>query len=76
MSLVGYILLMAKFKDRIKELRIEKELSQEELAKAIDVHVKTISKWERGVWSPNIDSIELLANFFKVTAGYIIGMES
>lgn len=66
---------MAKFTQIFKELREEKELSQEELSKKLGIHQKTISRWERGIQLPNIESLEVLARFFGVTAGYLIGME-
>ena len=66
---------MTKFSERLKELREEKNLTQEELGKAINTNIITISRWERGVRTPNINSLETLANFFKVTAGYLIGLE-
>jgi len=67
---------MAKFPERLKELREEKNLTQEQLGKELDIHPITISKWERGVSTPNIDVLETLTNFFKVPAGYLIGTEN
>jgi transcriptional regulator with XRE-family HTH domain len=38
--------------DLIRQARRAKDLSQEELAEKLDVHHKTIGKWERNVASP------------------------
>jgi len=65
-----------EFKNRLIELRQEKNLSQEQLGKQTGIHPMNISKWERGLNLPNVDSIKVLAKFFGCTAGYLIGMES
>ena len=64
-----------EFKDRLKRLREQNKLTQEELAKDLGVHVKTISKWERGIISPNIESLVILVKYFDVKAGVLIGTE-
>ena len=66
---------MVEFMEKLKELRLYNKLTQEELAKEIGVHPKTISKWERGVLSPNIESLVTLVRYFDVKAGVLIGTE-
>ena len=39
---------MADIKDRILSLRVEKELTQEKMAKIFNVGLSTVSMWERG----------------------------
>ena len=63
------------FPERIKELRIEKELSINELGKQIGVSGAAVSRWENGTRIPNLDSIYALAKFFDVSADYLIGLE-
>ena len=60
----------------IRSLRIEKGLTQVELASHIGSTQKQISKWEVGFLEPNIDSIKKLAIFFDVTSDYLIGLEN
>ena len=48
----------------IRSLRIEKGLTQSELAAKISSTQKQISKWEIGFLEPNIESIKKLAIFF------------
>ena len=57
----------------IKELRIEKGISQAELAKQIKVSQKAIDYWERGVNEPKASYIIALADFFDVTADFLLG---
>ena len=59
----------------IKELRFEKSVSQEDVAKACQVQQSAVSKWERGATTPSADKIVLLAKFFEVTSDYLLGLE-
>ena len=59
--------------DIIKELRLDKNLSQDGLAKIIGVSQKAIDYWERGVNEPKASYIIKLADFFEVSADYLLG---
>lgn len=61
--------------ESIKELRLERGLSQAALAKNIGVSQKAIDYWERGVNEPKATYIVLLADFFGVTTDYLLGRE-
>ena len=63
-----------KFKDNLKELRLEKGLGQVELAKEIGVSKGVISLWENGLREPNMYSLILLAKFFKITIDELVGI--
>ncbi len=52
---------------RIKKYREMKNISQDELALAIFVSRQTISNWETNKSYPDIKSLTLLSNFFKVS---------
>ena len=52
---------MYKFGNYICKLRENKNLTQTELAKALDVSDKSISKWENGQAFPRIETFEKLA---------------
>ncbi len=62
------------FPERIKELRIERNLSVNELAKEIGVSGAAVSRWENCIRIPNLDNIYNLAKFFDVSADYLIGL--
>ncbi len=51
---------------RIRSLREELRLSQEELAKSIEVSTNTISRWETATYKLSIQDLEKIARFFKV----------
>ena len=63
-----------KFKTILKELRIENNLGQVELAKAIGVSKGVISLWENGLREPNMYSLILLANYFKISIDELVGL--
>lgn len=58
--------------ERIKELRVNKNLTQCELAEKIHVTDKAVSKWESGEGSPNINSLKDLANVLGTTVDYLL----
>lgn len=65
-----------KFKDNLKELRLEKGIGQVELAKEIGVSKGVISLWENGLREPNMYSLILLAKFFKITIDELVGINT
>lgn len=56
----------------LKELRKEKELTQEELAEKFNLSSKSISRWETGHNMPDIDVLIELADFYDVSINEII----
>lgn len=58
----------------IRELRKLKNLTQEELAEAINVTPQAISKWENGNGLPDIQQLIPLATFFNVSTDTILGI--
>lgn len=66
---------MILFSERLRELRIEKQISQSELAKILGVSQRSISSWETGFRRPEYEMLEQLADFFDVTMGYLLGTE-
>ncbi len=63
-----------EFKDRLKELRSTKNLSQMQLAKLTNISQSAIAKWELGKTEPTASAIITLAHFFNETTDYILGL--
>ena len=61
---------------RIKLLRIQKRLSQEELGNYLGVTKVSICGYEKGKRVPNADNLEKLANFFGVSIDYLYGRDN
>ncbi len=58
---------------RIKTLREEKGLKQEELAKILSIAPSTIGMYERNAREPNDDITLKLAEYFSVSTDYLLG---
>ena len=61
--------------NRIKQIRIEKGLSQNDVATGIKVDISSISYWESGRYEPKATYIYRLAKFFNVSSDYLLGLE-
>ena len=66
---------MIAFKERIKELRCEKNFSQAQLAKELNVSQRSISSWETGFRQPDYETLIKIAQYFSVTTDYLLGLE-
>ena len=54
-------------KDILRDLRVQKGLSQEELAEKVFVTRQAVSRWENGETVPNTDTLKLLSELFDVS---------
>lgn len=61
---------------RLKQIREDKDIKQEVLAKEIGVKQTTISNWESGAREPDIQSLIKLAKYFNVSVDYLIGNDT
>jgi len=64
------------FAKRLKELRTEVGLSQNQLAKRLNVSKQNISDWENGKSETSFELLIKIAEVFEVTVGQLIGSES
>ena len=62
--------------ENIIRLRHEKKLTQEELADFIGVTKASVSKWEKGINTPDLMLLPQLAAYFDVTVDELIGYEA
>lgn len=63
-----------RFPERLKELREEKNLTQYQLAKILDVHQTSITNWENGTNETDFATLIKLAKLFEVTTDYLLGV--
>ena len=61
------------FKTRLKELRLEKNVSQLEVAKILNMSKMAVSHWEKGNSEPSIEQLKILAAYFDVSIDYLVG---
>ena len=64
-----------KFAERLKDLRIEKGLSQIGLSKETGISSSAIAFWELEKRIPNLVDVVTLIRFFGVSADYMLGLE-
>lgn len=57
----------------LRQLREEKGFGQKELASVLHVSNGTISNYENGVHSPNLDTLCAIANYYGVSVDYLLG---
>ena len=59
--------------NRLKELRKEKKLTQQELADELGIHFRTLQNWENEKADIKSDKAQQLADYFGVSVGYLLG---
>jgi len=64
---------MATFKERLKELRAGKGLSQRALADELHISKSAVSMYENGTREPDHETTELIADYFNVDIDYLLG---
>ena len=70
-----YILLSEKkmeFGEFLAKLRKERGILQKELANYLNVTVATISNYEKGIHSPDLNTLVKLADFYGVSTDYLL----
>lgn len=61
--------------NRLKLLRKERGLLQKDIAEHLNIAVSTYSYWENGKFEPDQESLSKLADFFGVSADYLLGRD-
>lgn len=61
--------------ERLKELRVGRNMTQEAVAQQLGVSAQTVSKWERGLLSPDISLLPKIAVLFKCSIDSLFDMD-
>ena len=64
------------FKENIRRLRKERDLTQEALADFLGVSFQAVSKWERGESYPDFEMLPVIADFFSVSTDELLGVDT
>lgn len=64
------------FADKLKQIRKDRKLSQEELAELLDVSRQAVSKWEQGVGYPEVEKLLLLSDKLNISLDTLMGIET
>ena len=61
------------FHEQLITLRKQKGLSQEQLGERLGVTRQTISKWELGITTPEMDKLIQLSDLFQISIDELVG---
>lgn len=64
------------FAKNLKELRLQKNLTQKELAKELGTTQRRVSYLEMGRSEPDVQTLCLIADFFDVTTDELLGRDN
>ena len=64
-----------KFNEKLVKLRKEAGLSQEELGNKLNVDRQTVSKWELGETTPELEKLMELSKVFNISIDKLVGKE-
>ena len=64
---------MTIFTERLKELRKNKGLKQQEIAELLGIKRNTYSDWENGKTEPSFENLIKLADLLEVTLDWLFG---
>lgn len=64
---------MIRLSDRLKQLRQEKHLRQDQIAALVGVTKSTVSTWESDIRQPSYESLLRLSDIYHVSTDYLLG---
>lgn len=65
---------MVNMGEKLKSLRIEKNLTQKQVADRISLAISAVSSYESGTRYPSYDVLVKLARIFHISTDYLLGM--
>ena len=66
---------MKTFRERLRETRKSMNLTQQQLAIALNTNNSSICDWECGRSQPDLETIAKIACYFDITTDYLLGLE-
>lgn len=66
---------MKQYNDRLKEIRIDRDMSQEDIAKILKIDRKVYGRYENGINEMPIHHLKTICEFYKISADYILGIK-
>ena len=59
---------------RLRDIREDHDLSQADIAKILNTTRQQVSKWETGIQMMGVDKYIILAEYYNVSADYLLGL--
>ena len=66
---------MIDISQKIKELRLEKNLKQKDVSKALNIATNTLSQFENNKGRPSLEVLCAMATYYNVSIDYLVGRE-
>ncbi len=63
-----------KYFQRLKDIREDNDLTQNDIARLLETTRQQVSKWETGVQMMGIDKYIKLAKYYNISADYLLGL--
>ncbi|MBR3366318.1 MAG: helix-turn-helix transcriptional regulator [Lachnospiraceae bacterium] len=67
---------MGKFGEKLKALRKEQDLTQDDLAEKLGISRSAVGMYEQGRREPDFEILDNAAELFNVSIGYLVGNET
>lgn len=67
---------MKTFGEKLKELRMEKQMTQKQLGDILNVRNTTVSAWEKDIAEPPYEILKKITAIFDVTSDYLLGIDN
>ncbi len=67
--------MSCKIGEKIRLLRLQNKMTQEQLADHLGVSYQSVSRWENGVTYPDIEFLPAIAKYFSVTVDDLLGQD-
>lgn len=64
-----------EFHERLKQLRVSKNLTQQQVAQALEMAVRQYQRYEHGERKPTYDTIIRLCHFFEISSDELLGLK-
>ena len=60
---------------KLKEMRLEKGLTQKEVAEQLEMSTTCYSGYEQGYREPDLKTLIKICKFFEISADYLLGLK-
>ena len=65
---------MEKFSQRLRELRLEKAMTQQQVASLLNLKQQSYIRYEYGTGEPSLSTLVKLTQIFDVSSDYLLGI--
>ena len=65
---------MMNYYERLKDMREDNDLTQNDIAELLKTIRQQVSKWENGTQMMGVDKYIVLARYYNISADYLLGL--